>query len=521
MRTILAFTILFAGGTAQARVEVGMCERNATTNKYKSSFIENLTGQLETSQDPILELYRQQRDSPPNTKVTGVSGHVGDLKQAAVGALATEAFPQNCINASMLSHSVTDSYYCPDSSQKKQKVMVQKEAKCVSQEQVDYTHWLINKVYSCFNDPQNPLDPRMIFLKMNNESGFDHTLCSTAGCGMGQLTPIAIEQLGKLKGIEHFVPPEIEKTFRGNPLKQGCEKFTELLYPEKKRLNRYSGYNSSSTATKCRLLHPGQGAALNAMYSLGYLKYLTRRDGELKDSLALIDNKRAEVKAKLLTAGFKYEIAQGVARINPNNKNVNSLEVLKAEFTRLQEQDAELDDPRWEQQLLMAAYNQGSGGAGAQAVDGEIELERARKDKKTYKVGVYKSLKAALNKTGQGKSPIHGYMDSVAARLKYVAPNQDPFTKEVFEEKREQVNINAADYGLNQCSLSTDQQNIRQKPVPLGPIAGSKVVRVGSASLQNSKDMFAVTFGVGMILATNLIQKKRAPANAKPQKGSN
>jgi hypothetical protein len=518
MRTILAITILVAGVTAQAKVNPGMCERDINTNKYQSNFIEKLTGQLESSKDPILDLYRQERRAPSEAKATGISGNVADLKNAALAALTTDAFPKNCINASMLSHSYADSYFCPDSSAKKQRASVQKEEFCVSQEQVDYTHWLINKVYSCFNDPQNSLDPRLIFLKINNESGFDHTVCSSAGCGLGQLTPIAIKQLGEQKGIEYFIPPDIDQTIQGNPLKNGCEKLTQLIYPENKRFNSYAGYKASSTNAKCRLLHPGQGAALNAMYSLGYLKYLTRRDGELKDSLALIDNKRAEVKGKLMAASLRLETAKKNARKSRKDKELKSLAVAKADFKKLQEQDAELEDPRWEQQLLMAAYNQGSGGAGALAVDGKLELNRYNRDRsktgdRKYKEGIYKSLKLALDKTGQGKAPINDYIASVAARLKYIAPNQAAYTKEVFESKRLQVNANSSQYGLDQCSLSTDQDRFQQTPIPLTPIASHVTIKKSSAFLKKSTRIIAMGISLGIVAATNILHKNRAPAS--------
>lgn len=186
-----------------------------------------------------------------------------------------------CIMASLKRQNSTQGYYCQTSKSKPTPIGPPgTDGPCISEEMVNYVTWAVNSAIECQSTRENPIDPLMVFKKMNNETGFSFFQASTGGVGIGQLTTSAIKEVNRtlddtLSKVRHSKTPS-------------CQPFQTLLNQKTK----------PEDATKwCSLLHFSEGLGNNLLYSIGY--FIHSRDNLMGRFQRQVDKcgiERADVK---------------------------------------------------------------------------------------------------------------------------------------------------------------------------------------------------------------------------------
>lgn len=180
---------------------------------------------------------------------------------------------RECIQASMSRQPGNDGYTCgyPNGGGTKGPQNVIKpygtaggdSLQCVNDRMVDYMTYAVNSAIDCMS-PNNPIDSRVIYKKINNETGFNPSISYSGGVGLGQITSFAKNEmtdpvLGRgryiLEGITESKKPE-------------CEGFKNVAAADLKK--------SPRIGNTCEWLNPGDGLARNLMHTVGY--YLAMRD---------------------------------------------------------------------------------------------------------------------------------------------------------------------------------------------------------------------------------------------------
>lgn len=127
---------------------------------------------------------------------------------------------------------------------------------CMSTDVSAYVSWTINEAVACMSPPENPIDPSLIFKKINNETGFNFGIAYNGGNGIGQLTTPAIKEI-------NLNTTYIQQVLQSkNPR---CAAFKNAL-----------AKRPTSVKNKCDWVEPSEGFARNIIYSLAY--YLRIRD---------------------------------------------------------------------------------------------------------------------------------------------------------------------------------------------------------------------------------------------------
>lgn len=143
---------------------------------------------------------------------------------------------------------------------------------CVNNEMVDYAQFAINKVIDCLS-PAVPIDSRVIFQKLNNETGFNPSIANlNSGMGAGQITSPAAQEITTEAGKGRYL---LENIMKSN--NKSCEPFKQIA---KKDLKSYPRINANNF---CSYASMGDGFARNLLYSVSY--YVTMRDQYLIPAL--------------------------------------------------------------------------------------------------------------------------------------------------------------------------------------------------------------------------------------------
>lgn len=209
-----------------------------------------------------------------------------------ISSLTKEAAPKvikkECIEASLQREVVNTGYICYD--QKATPFQSSgSNTPCLNQQSVDYLHFALNKAVSCLSRTNDPIDPRFILKKINNETAFNFFLAYSQGVGIGQLTSYPVRELagwyqkGKFNpGNARYILEDLAKNEdpECNPFKQIAEKdlVNNPLKPQGKRTA------TMNRGAYCNFVSPGAGLTRSLVYSLGYYVYL--RDQIVKPAVA-------------------------------------------------------------------------------------------------------------------------------------------------------------------------------------------------------------------------------------------
>jgi hypothetical protein len=140
---------------------------------------------------------------------------------------------------------------------------------CVTKDTVDYIHFAVNSAIQCMSS-EDPIDSRIIFKKLNNETGFNPSLAWKGGAGLGQMTNIARREISIGKGRPLLY--EI-----ANSSKAECAGFKDIAR------NDLANSPAIRPANYCAWVSPSDGLARSLIYSIGY--YLTMRDQYIKPEI--------------------------------------------------------------------------------------------------------------------------------------------------------------------------------------------------------------------------------------------
>lgn len=201
---------------------------------------------------------------------------------------APEQIKKECIEASLQREVVNTGYICYDQKAKAFQ-SAGSNTPCLNQQSVDYLHFALNKAVACMSQDRDPIDPRFILKKINNETAFNFFLAYSQGVGIGQLTSYPVRELagwyqkGKFNpGNARYILEELAKN--EDP---ACDAFKKIA--EKDLQDNPLKPQGKRTATMnrgayCNFVSPGNGLSRSLVYSLGYYVYL--RDQIVKPAVA-------------------------------------------------------------------------------------------------------------------------------------------------------------------------------------------------------------------------------------------
>lgn len=136
-----------------------------------------------------------------------------------------------------------------------------KETPCMTGRYVDYMHWTVNQVLGCLSPAGDPIDPQLVFSKINNESAFGAFLQSSSGMGSAQITTDAAREMSLGENGHTF----LQSLMVANPA--SCKNL-EPVAKLPLQLDRFQN------ARHCQYVGTGGGYARNLMHGIGlYLYY--------------------------------------------------------------------------------------------------------------------------------------------------------------------------------------------------------------------------------------------------------
>ncbi|MFN8945190.1 MAG: hypothetical protein ACK5WZ_11290 [Pseudobdellovibrionaceae bacterium] len=204
-----------------------------------------------------------------------------------------------CIAAAMTRSIPQQGFICQSPESKTPKLItpgvtereIANKGPCITPELVDHVTFLTNQALACMGELNQPINPEIVFRKINNESGFHFYKAYGGGVGLGQLTSIANRQV--LSGTT-----PIYETFKKNT-GPACQIFKRPVMDMERRLEKRAtqgparttaravtpssrantaGPNSPQAAdlergTWCNLISSSDGLAANAIVSMLYFAH--------------------------------------------------------------------------------------------------------------------------------------------------------------------------------------------------------------------------------------------------------
>lgn len=138
---------------------------------------------------------------------------------------------------------------------------------CLNDEVVRLVQWSVNNALECGNALALkigglPIDPKIFFQKINNESAFGFHLQNSGGIGIGQLTSIAVKEVSKPSKSPLPGPP-MKNYVQAAMEEPACNSFKSVLDED----IQFTGSNKK-TVRHCQFLSGGNGMARNLFYSI-------------------------------------------------------------------------------------------------------------------------------------------------------------------------------------------------------------------------------------------------------------
>lgn len=207
-----------------------------------------------------------------------VRNEISELAKQPPPAKTSPKIKRECIAASMSRSPGNDGYTCgyPTAKEAKRGFSAHTQSvpksygkaggdtlQCLNDRMVDYMTFAVNSALECMSGDE-PIDSRVIYKKLNNETAFNPSLASVGGMGIGQTTSPAKNELtnGEL-GKGRYILENIV-----NSKKPECKGFKGVAAADLKR--------APTVRNTCDWVSPGDGLARSLMYTVGY--YLTMRD---------------------------------------------------------------------------------------------------------------------------------------------------------------------------------------------------------------------------------------------------
>lgn len=240
----------------------------------------------EKNADPVIRAFWQARrrssaeNAPPAVPSRGfcifcdrgterVQQEISRAQGLIRGELAVKKqISMKCILGALRRSSGTTAYACANdrapASGKQNVVTVGPKGPCITQDLAEYMQFALQQAMECFSEAAEPIDPRVIFKKINNESAFHFYQAYDGGVGLGQLTNIAVKQL--TKNDTSLMTDDV----LASP-KPACAPFKQIVQED-----LAAGRARMPKPHYCYWTAPNRGLARNIIFSIGL--YIYNRD---------------------------------------------------------------------------------------------------------------------------------------------------------------------------------------------------------------------------------------------------
>lgn len=244
---------------------------------------------LENSPSPLVAEFRKLSKVKVSEGSLGCGSGLCDQTQQKQDPLrqillTTKQIPKVCIDAALKRKISQSSIVCEANTDGTWKTpknyrRLSGGTPCIDDTTSSYIQHITNKVISCFQGlpmkggATENINPKVLYSKLNNESGFNFTFNSKGGVGAGQLTSIATQEMNILdprrtggrvvKGNGRYILENIISST--NP---DCQELKPVIQDdlEKKRF--------SPRKNTCDWTSLETGLARNLIYSTGYFSHI-------------------------------------------------------------------------------------------------------------------------------------------------------------------------------------------------------------------------------------------------------
>ena len=172
----------------------------------------------------------------------------------------------DCIEASLQREPNNKGSLCENelSSKRKSIGRANENGPCITTQVRDYLAWSTNAAIDCMSTDENPIDPRFIFMLINNESAFHFYQQYNNGKGLGQLTTSAVKEIFEHK--EEFLEPILESQ------KESCQAFKPVvrstLELENKKGTGDALFDANDNMRICPFIQPSEGLARSQIFTI-------------------------------------------------------------------------------------------------------------------------------------------------------------------------------------------------------------------------------------------------------------
>ncbi len=268
---------------------------------------QRINNALYTANDPLTKAFVAAQlkayCSPQNTPVKTAN----DIKKVTNSTLSINSgIKIECIDASLQREVGNTGYSCHKGTPTAFDNF-KSSAPCVGRKTADFIQYSVNQAIKCISPTDDPIDPRVILRKINNETGFNFYIGYTGGVGIGQLTSDPVNEIAgwwdtkKVRDKKTKKVVEMRTTYTQGNAHSVLESLTTSTNPAcapfKKIVEKELQDPPPTPGSKknyCSWLSVGEGLGRSLVYGLGY--YVYARDHFIKGALAdrapdLIKNK--------------------------------------------------------------------------------------------------------------------------------------------------------------------------------------------------------------------------------------
>lgn len=281
--------------------------------------------------------------APCSTKAgPGIETSVKRLDQLT-SAISFPKIKKECIVASLRRSPGNKGYTCENNNPRTTFENSGKETPCVTDDMANYIQFAVNKAIECVSPQDNPIDPRFILQKINNETAFNYFIGYEGGRGITQLTSPAIKAITGWSVIRNKKKVDVEGeanyllTDLAENSDPSCAPFKKIAEEDLKDPPNLYGRGSNF----CEWQSAGEGVTRNLIYGLTYYvhirdniigPYLSKhapklsKDPDVVNDFTLVAY-RSPADAKALMARLRVSNSSNVAtlkqQIRRNNPYMN------------------------------------------------------------------------------------------------------------------------------------------------------------------------------------------------------
>lgn len=283
------FILLSLVITNHAALAANVCINDPDGSRGINNFA--ITKAVQTAQDPLMKSFLAASSC---TAQSPANKSIATLAKVAECAVGVEKIKAECIKAS-LQREVRNTGYTCNNGKPTAFENSGSNAACIDQKTLNFIHFAINNAISCMSPPEDPIDPRFILKKINNETGFNFFLGYPGGVGIGQLTSDPVDELAgwwqkKRIGKKKNKTGQVETSFIQGNAKYILENLSKNTNPScaafKKIIESDLTSPPPSPGNKnnyCQWLSVGDGLGRSLVYGLGY--YVYARERFIKETL--------------------------------------------------------------------------------------------------------------------------------------------------------------------------------------------------------------------------------------------